>query len=162
MATDRTPNPDADFYAYSVIQRSDVGLASVGSALAEYELNNITSFCQGVWLIKTEFGWKCSMERNIRRNILQLCREFCHRNKRRSLRHAGYDQTPGFLLGGNYYVVKTEPALPPPTPTPTPSSQPSICFLSEKNLLLFVSSALAVILITILAVAVLRLREKQP
>lgn len=74
---------------------------------------------------------------------------------------AGYDQTPGFPLSGNYYVVKTEPALPPPPPTPTPSSPPSTGFLSGENLVLFASSALAVILIVLVAVAVLRRRKKQ-
>jgi hypothetical protein len=76
----------------------------------------------------------------------------------------------GFALAGlwdysdsvnYYYLAKTEPALPLPTPTPTPSSPPSTGILSGENLALFASSALATILIVLVAVAVFRRKKKQ-
>jgi hypothetical protein len=76
----------------------------------------------------------------------------------------------GFALAGSwdftgsvhyYYLVKTEPVLPPPTPTPMPSSPPSTGILSGENLALFASLAVAAVLIAVVAVAVFRRRKKQ-
>lgn len=142
-------------FAYSLIQTSDGGLAFAGKTLMP---NNYAL----AWLVKTDSSG----------NV-----EWNQTYPNRQMGGGGWSANclietsdGGFALAGSwdftgsanyYYLVKTEPALPPPTPTPTPSSPPSTGILSGENLALFASLAVAAVLIAVVAVAVFRRRKKQ-
>jgi hypothetical protein len=144
--------------ANNLIQTSDDGYAFVGTWHGSPSM---------VWLLKTDtIG---SMQWNLTVNTIDnqtITQGDFYGNDLIETKDGGfalactYDSS-GSYVDTYYYLVKTEPSLPPPTPTPTPSSPPSTSFLSGENLLLFTSSALAVVLIAIVAVAVLRRRKKQ-
>jgi hypothetical protein len=139
---------------YSIIQTSDGGLAFAGNAQRYWSWQ--------AWIVKLDASGNAEW------------------NQTYPNRSGGGDgwtayrlietSDGGFALAGSwkhtssvnyYFLVKTEPALPPPTPTPTPSSPPSTGFLSEENLALFASLAVAAVLIAVVAVAVFRRRKKQ-
>lgn len=141
-------------YVYSIIQTSDGGLAFAGNAQRYWSWQ--------AWIVKLDASGNAEW------------------NQTYPNRSGGGDgwtayrlietSDGGFALAGSwkhtssvnyYFLVKTEPALPPPTPTPTPSSPPSTGFLSGENLALFASLAVAAVLIALVAVAVFRRRKKQ-
>jgi len=141
-------------FVYSLIQTSDGGLAFAGNAQRYWSWQ--------AWIVKLDASGNAEW------------------NQTYPNRSGGGDgwtayrlietSDGGFALAGSwkhtssvnyYFLVKTEPALPPPTPTPTPSSPPSTGFLSEENLVLFASLAVAAVLIAVVAVAVFRRRKKQ-
>jgi hypothetical protein len=141
-------------YVYSIIQTSDGGLAFAGNAQRFWSWQ--------AWIVKLDASGNA---------------EWNQTYPNRSQGGDGWTayrlietSDGGFALAGSwkhtssvnyYFLVKTEPALPPPTPTPTPSPPPSTGILSEENLALFASLAVAAVLIALVAVAVFRRRKKQ-
>jgi parallel beta-helix repeat protein len=108
-----------DDYAYSLIQTSDGGLAFVGSSASV------------VWLVKTDQVGNTQWNETFGCPFQSFSGNSLIETKDGGFAIAGYEQEPGFPWFGNYYVVKTEPALPPPlaspspSPSPTPSASPS-------------------------------------
>ena len=137
-------------YVYSLIQTSDGGLAFAGNTPSSAWLVKLDAAGNAEWnqtYPKTHYG-------DVSANCLIETSD------------------GGFALAGSwdftgsanyYYLVKTEPALPPPTPSPTPtsSSSPLTDLFSGSNLILFASLAAATVLIALVAVAVFRRRKKQ-
>jgi hypothetical protein len=142
-------------YAYSVIQTSDGGLAFIGTS--EYEPGTSSTVA---WLVKTDSTGNTQWNETFGSPFQSWAGNSLIETSDGGFAIAGYNQSPGTPAGGNYYVVKTEAALPPPSPTstqgPSPSSTP---IPSQFNLVLLASLTLVVIVIVIVAVVVLR-RQK--
>jgi hypothetical protein len=145
-------------FAKSLIKTSDGGLAFAGTT----QLSIVSGFSIA-WLVKLdsngEMQWNTTYS-----DYNEGGRGSWGANSLVETSDGGFALAGFYEFGTTtnyYYLVKTEPALPPPTPTPTPSSPPSTGILSGENLALFASFAVAAVLIAIVAVAVFRRRKKQ-
>jgi parallel beta-helix repeat protein len=115
-------NGNADDYANSLIQTSDGGLAFVGSS--PYEPGAGTSYTL-VWLVKTDSAGNTQWNETFGGPFQSWAGNSLIETSDGAFAIAGYDQEPGFPWQGNYYVVKTKQALPPPSTSPSPSPPPS-------------------------------------
>jgi parallel beta-helix repeat protein len=123
-----------DDSANCVIQTSDGGLAFTGATPFHVEWSS--SF---VWLVKTDssgniqwnqtYSTYSSEQRGIEASSINTWSgNSLIETSKGAFAIAGYAQQGGFpYLNGAYYLVKTQPALPPPSesPSPNPSSTPS-------------------------------------
>lgn len=118
-------NGSGDDYAYSLIQISDGGLAFVGSS--EYEPGAGTAYTV-VWLVKTDSAGNTQWNATFGSPFQGWAGNSLIETSDGAFAIAGYEQPPGTPWFGDYYVVKTEPALPPPStsPSPGPSPTPSV------------------------------------
>ena len=99
-------------YAYSIIQTSDDGLAFAGAS--EYEPGGESSTV--AWLVKTDSTGNTQWNETFGSPFQSWAGNSLIETSDGGFAIAGYNQPPGTHVGGNYYVVKTEPTLPPPSP----------------------------------------------
>jgi hypothetical protein len=149
-------NGSGNDFANSVIKTSDGGLAFAGTT----RLSDISGF-RIAWLVKLDLNGNMQWNTTYS-NYEQGGRGSWGANCLIETSDGGLALAGFYEVGSStnyYYLVKTEPTLPPPTPTPSPSSSPSAGLSPEVYLILFALS-LTVILIVLVVVAVLR-REKK-
>ena len=115
--------PYPNFSLGAVIQTSDGGLAFTGYAPAQYEPNNEAYFSQRAWLVKTDSDGNVQWNETFGAVFYSFAGNALIETKDGGFAVAGYSQQPGGEdTSGNYYVVKTEPALTPPISSSPPSS----------------------------------------
>ena len=144
-------------YAYSVIQTSDGGLAFTGAS--EYEPGTSSTVA---WLVKTDSTGNTQWNETFGSPFQSWAGNSLIETSDGGFAVAGYNQSPGTPKDGNYYVVRTEPALTPPSPSPTSTqASPSLTpTQSQSNLVLLVSLTLTAIVIVLVALVVSRRLKK--
>jgi hypothetical protein len=149
-------------YANSIIKTSDGGLAFAGTT----QFSMISGFSIA-WLVKLDSNGTAQWNTTYS-NYEQGGRGSWGANSLIETSEGGFALAGFYEVGSStnyYFLVKTEPTLPPPTPTPTqipiPSSSPSTGSSPELNLALFTSLASIVIVIVVAAVVILRRRKKK-
>jgi hypothetical protein len=107
-------------HAYSIIQTSDGGFAFVGTSPFSEDYGRTL-----VWLVKTDVSGNAQWNVTFGGNYIESQGNSLIETSDGALAIAAFQQESGFPWIGNYYVIKTEPSLPPPTPAPTPTLSPS-------------------------------------
>jgi len=148
-------------YANSIMKTSDDGLAFAGTT----QWSSASGFSIA-WLVKLDSNGNAQWNTTYS-NYEQGGRGSWGATSLIETSDGGFALAGFYEFGSTtnyYYLVKTEPVLPPPTPTPTqaptPSPSPSTGLSPELGLLLFASLAAIAIVLVVVAVLVLRRRKK--
>jgi len=105
-----------DSDATSIVQSIDGGYVLAGYTSAYGLGSNVA------WLVKTDSAGNPQWNKSFAIEFQSCAGNAFVETSDGGFAIACYDQPPGFPWEGSYFVVKTEPALPPPSPSPSASS----------------------------------------
>jgi parallel beta-helix repeat protein len=114
-----TSNGSGDDSANCLIQTSDGGLAFTGTRPSYVSVDSL------VWLVKTDASgnmqWNQTFPQSFGGTSSSRSGNSLIETSDGALAIAGFQQVPSFPWIGTYYVIKTEPVLPPPSTSPSAS-----------------------------------------